>query len=138
MAVAIGKPPFTIVWDDGFMFIFSFDDPANPGQTLFCGFPHQVLSVASQAGTQIQVSPIQSQITNLQFQVSADPATWVETIKTAARGGGQQPGGAQVSYDDSISSTYTQQLVVPATAGSPATVTQGTAFTLQLLYSIVG
>jgi|SRR5271166_2091356 len=137
MAVQVGKAPFTLVWDDGFILIFSFPDPVNSGQTVFCGFPHQVLSVASQAGNQIQVTPTQSQITQLQFQVAADPATWVETIKTAARGaaGSSTP---QVSYDDSISSTYTAQVVVPASGGNPAQASPGQTFTLQLLYSIVG
>lgn len=135
MSVATGKQPFTIEWDDGFMFIFSFPDPANTTQKLFCGFPHQVVATASQAGTQTQVTPTLAQITQLQFQVSADPATWVETIKNAARNGGQQTTGTQVTFDDSISSTYTAQLVVPS---NPPNVTPGQSFTLQLLYSIVG
>ena len=136
MAVQVGKAPFTLVWDDGFMLIFSFPDPVNSGQTVFCGFPHQVLSVANQAGNQIQVTPTQSQITQLQFQIAADPATWVETIKTAARAGTSS--NPQVSYDDSISSTYTAQVVVPASGSNPAQASPGQTFTLQLLYSIVG
>jgi len=137
MAVQVGKAPFTLVWDDGFMLIFSFPDPVNSSNPpVNCGFPHQVVSVANQAGNQVQVTPTQSQITQLQFQIAADPATWVETIKTAARAGASS--NAQVTYDDSISSSYTAQVVVPASGSNPAQASPGQSFPLQLLYSIVG
>ena len=54
MAVQVGKAPFTLVWDDGFMLIFWFPDPVNSSNPpVNCGFPHQVVSVANQAGNQV-------------------------------------------------------------------------------------
>ena len=131
MAAQTGKGPFTILWDDGFMFIFSFT--GVDGSTLNCGFPHQVISVAQQSGTQTQVTPIQQQITQMQFQVAADPSTWIETIKTAARSA-TQPTQQTITYDDTISSQYTTTLV----SGNPPAPTVGQNFTLQLLYSVTG
>ncbi|MGA9675454.1 MAG: hypothetical protein WBR28_09440 [Mycobacterium sp.] len=132
MAAQTGNGPFTILWDDGFMFIFSFTG-ADGSTTLNCGFPHQVISVAQQAGTQTQVSPIQQQIIQMQFQVAADPSTWIETIKTAARSA-TQPTQQAITYDDTISSQYTTTLV----SGNPPGPTPGKNFTLQLLYSVTG
>lgn len=131
MGAQTGKGPFTILWDDGFMFIFSFT--GADGSTYNSGFPHQVISVAQQAGTQTQVTPIQAQITQVQFQVAADPATWIETIKTAARST-TQPTQQAITYDDALSSQYTATLV----SGNPAAPTPGQNFTLQLLYSVTG
>ena len=129
MALKTAKSPFTIVWDDGFVFIFSFTD--DTGATVMCGFPHQVISVASQGGTQVQVSPTVAQIQQMQAQVAADPATWVDTVKTGARSPAQP---VTVGYDDTISSPYTQQLV----SGNPLAPTPGQTFTLQLMYSVTG
>jgi hypothetical protein len=128
MALKTAHSPFTVEWDDGAMFIFSFDDA---GTKLFCGFPHQVVSVASLSGTQTQVSAILQQINQAQVQVTADPATWIETVKTGARGSSTTQ---TVSYDDSITSNYTTTLL----SGSPPAPTLGQNFTLQLLYSIAG
>jgi hypothetical protein len=132
MAAQTGTGPVKILWDDGFMFIFSFTG-VDGSTTLNCGFPHQVISVAQQAGTQTQVSPIQQQITQMQFQVAADPSTWIETIKTAARSA-TQPIQQVITYDDTITSNYTQTLV----SGSPAAPTPGQNYVLQLLYSVTG
>jgi hypothetical protein len=123
--------PFTIEWDDGAMFIFSFTD-AN-GSKQFCGFPHQALGLANLQGTQTQINAITQQIVQSQVQVTTDPATWIETVKTGARGGG---GGKQmVTYDDTISTQYTATLLAP---GTPPSVMPGPNFTLQVLYSITG
>ena len=111
------------------MFIFSFTDVT--GTQLFCGFPHEVLAVANLAGTQTQVTAILAQVNSAQVQVSADPATWVETVKTGARG---SSGTQTVSYDDSITTNYTTTLL----SGNPLAATPGQNFTLQLLYSVAG
>lgn len=129
MALQTATSGFKIAWDDGVMFIFSFTDAA--GTTLFCGFPHQVLAVANLTGSQTQVTAILAQVTSAQVQISADPATWVETVKTAARG---SAGAQTVTYDDSITTNYTTTLL----SGSPLAPTPGQNFTLQLLYSIAG
>lgn len=129
MASQTATSGFKVVWDDGVMFIFSFTGVT--GETLLCGFPHEVLAVANLTGSQTQVSAILAQVTSAQVQVSADPATWVETVKTAARG---SSGTQTVTYDDSISTTYTTTLL----SGNPLAPTPGQNFILQLLYSIAG
>ena len=110
MALQTANAPFTIEWDDGAMFIFSFTGAG--GTKLFCGFPHQPLALANQQGTQTQVNAITQQIVQSQVQVTTDPATWIETVKTGARGGG---GTQTVSYDDTISVPYTATLLAQGT-----------------------
>lgn len=128
MALQTANSPFTVEWDDGAMFIFSF---VAAGTKLFCGFPHQVLSVASLSGTQTQVTAILQQINQQQVQLTADPATWIETVKTGARGSTTQT----VSYDDNLTVSYTTTLL---SGGSPPATQPGQNFTLQVLYSIAG
>jgi hypothetical protein len=113
------------------MFIFSFTGAS--GNKLFCGFPHQALSLSALTGTQTQVTSILAQIQQSQVQATTDPATWIETVKTGARAG--SGGNQTVSYDDGISFQYTQTLLTP---GNPPTISLGQNFTLQALYSITG
>jgi hypothetical protein len=129
MTLQTANSPFAIEWDDGAIFIFSFTGAS--GGKLFCGFPHQALALANLQGTQTQVNAITQQIVQSQVQVTTDPATWIETVKTGARGGSTQV----VSYDDTISVQYTATLLA---AGTPPAVTPGQNFTLQVLYSIAG
>jgi hypothetical protein len=71
-----------IEWDDSVVLVFSFTD----GQPRYAGFIHQVTAVQQSQGTQTQISKLVQTIQQGSFQVSADPATWVETVKTGARG----------------------------------------------------
>ncbi len=106
----------SIEWDDSVVIVFSF---TFNGTQFFCGFNHQVLAVVVQAGSQTQVTPILQTVQQQGIQISLDPQTWVETAKTAARGG-----KATVVFDDATSVIYT-------------TVTNQ-SFTLQSLFSLTG
>ena len=108
-----------IVWDDSVVLVFSFQDPS--GQQLFAGFMHQIFSVQLTQGSQTQISVILQNIQQQSIQLALDPATWVETVKTGARGTGNP---ITVVYDDTINVNYTNSLAQP--------------FQLQQLYSIAG
>lgn len=95
----------TIEWDDSVMIVFSFQGPSG---TLYCGFPHVVAAWQNLTGTQTQVSAKVQSLTQAGAQVSADPATWVETVKYGARGN-----KITVVYDDSSSYNYTTSSATP-------------------------
>jgi len=107
-----------IVWDDSVVLIFSFQPPSGK---LFAGFMHQILSVQLTQGSQTQISPILQSVQQSSVQLALDPATWVETIKTGARGTNNP---ITIVYDDTTNVNYTNSLAQP--------------FQLQLLYSIAG
>lgn len=123
MTVQTARAPFTVEWDDSVMFVFSFSfgTPDGGTTTFFCGFPHVVLSGAVVTGTQTQVSQILATIQQTQIQAALDPQTWIETVKSAARGTAPN---MVVTFEDSISSLFTTQT--------------GKNFTLQQLFSIAG
>lgn len=107
-----------IVWDDSVVLVFSFQ---VGGQTLFAGFMHQIFQIQVTQGSQTQISPILQSVQQQSIQLAMDPATWVETIKTGARGTNNP---IAVVYDDTINVNYTNSLAQP--------------FQLQQLYSIAG
>lgn len=118
MSIQTTQPvSLTVEWDDSVVIVFSFQGPA--GKTV-CGFPH--LGVATQvlAGSQTQVSAILQIVQQQALQASADPATWVETVKNAARSTNK----VTVVFEDSQSAVYTTQT--------------GLSFTLQQLFSLAG
>ena len=102
-----------VEWDDSVVLVFSFQDA---GATRFCGFVHTGL--ASQYGTQTQVTKILQTVQSVQY--SADPGTWVETVKSGAR----STSPVTVTYDDNASQPYT--------------TATGESFDLQILFSIAG
>jgi hypothetical protein len=104
-----------IEWDDGVMFVFSW----NQGQTL-AGFTHIQISLANAVGSQTQVSALVQQISQSQVQFASDPQSWLDTVKTAYRGGK----AIAVTFDDSVSANYT--------------TATGRIFSLQQLFSIAG
>lgn len=110
------KTTVDIEWDDGAVIVFSFQGAS--GQ-VFCGFPHSVVALQNQTGTQTQVTATLQNVQQSAIQVSADPATWVETVKQGARGG-----KITIEYDDQTNVNYT-------------TFTNK-IFTLQQLFSIAG
>jgi hypothetical protein len=71
-------------------------------------------------GSQTQVSAALAQVQQQGVQLSFDPQSWVETVKTGARSGG----AATVVFEDSISTIYTTQT--------------NQSFQLQQLFSIAG
>src|SRR5271163_824400 len=112
-----------IVWDDGVMLVFSFT-AADGITTVNCGIVH--LAPDSQtAGFQSPINTIQNIIRN-SIQIYGDPQTWVETIKSAARG--RLP-NIQIDYDDQFIITYASNSLV---------VSNPPSFTLQVLYSLAG
>lgn len=118
-AVTAAQVSVEIVWDDSVVIVFSFQD--SGGNTQNCGFPHIIPAWQSQSGSQTQVSPKVQTITQNGMQVSADPATWVETIKYGAR---PNNGKITIVYDDTINVPYT--------------TATGTSYQLWQLYSIHG
>jgi hypothetical protein len=118
MTIQTVTSPLAIAWDDSVVFVFSFNGVAGP---LFGGFVHQILALQFTTGSQTQVSTALQIVQQQGVQVSLDPQTWIETIKTAAR----TPGAtATVVYDDALSAVYT--------TGS------NQSFTLQQLFSVSG
>lgn len=108
-----------IEWDDGAVIVFSFT--GADGTTVYSGFPHLVPAWQSQTGEQTQVSKTVQTIQQTALQISADPATWVETVKQGARA---DKATLTIVYDDSF---------VHYTTAVPST-----SFDLHLLYSITG
>jgi hypothetical protein len=121
MSAATYSGAVNIEWDDSVVLVFSF---THNGTKFFAGFGHQVISVQNTTGTQTQVSTILQNIQQTSVQFALDPATWVETVKTGARGSGPTPSTIIVVYDDSTSRPYTTLTNQP--------------FQLQILYSIAG
>jgi hypothetical protein len=116
MTIQTVTVPLKVEWDDSAALVFSFD---GPGGRTFCGFVHQTLAVQFVTGSQTQVTAALQVIQQQGVQVSLDPQTWVETVKTGARGG-----QATVVFDDANSVVYTTQT--------------SQSFTLQNLFSISG
>ncbi|HVR47269.1 MAG TPA: hypothetical protein VMT95_11640 [Candidatus Binatia bacterium] len=108
----------TIEWDDSVMIIFSFTP--SGGSKQYCGFPHVIPAWQSQSGTQTEVSAKVQTISQAAFQISGDPATWVETVKYGSRDGKT----ITIVYDDTTNVNYTSSTATP--------------YQLQLLYSITG
>ena len=106
----------TIEWDDSVVIVFSFQGTSG---TVYCGLPHVIDAWQSQSGTQTQVSKTVQTVQQSGIQVSADPGTWVETVKYGARGN-----KITIVYDDTTNFNYTTQLANP--------------YQLQQLYSIHG
>jgi hypothetical protein len=106
-----------IEWDDSVVFVFAF---SWSNRSFFAGFVHLQIAVANATGTTTQLNSIVQQLAQSQIQASSDPQSWLETVKTAARGGQQ----ITITFDDSISTPYTTQTT--------------TNYDLQLLYSIAG
>jgi len=117
MSVQTVQASVTIEWDDGAVIIFSFTGAA--GSKVYCGFPHLVPAWQNQTGTQTQVTATVASIQQSAMQVSADPATWVETVKQGARNG-----KITIVYDDSTNTNYTNANATP--------------FQLQQLFSLAG
>ena len=117
MSVQTLQTRVTIEWDDGAVIIFSFQ--GQSGGTMYCGFPHIVPAWQSQTGTQTQVSATVESIQQSAMQISADPATWVETVKYGAR-----TDKITIVYDDSTNTNYTTQNATP--------------YQLQQLFSLAG
>jgi hypothetical protein len=107
----------SIDWDDSVVMVFSFDGPSG---RVSCGFLHQILAVQLVQGSQTQVSAALAVVQQQGVQLSLDPQTWVETVKTGARSGG----AATVVFDDANSIIYTTQT--------------NQTFQLQQLFSIAG
>jgi hypothetical protein len=103
-----------IAWDDGFVFVFSWNNAQ-----FFGGFVHLQISLASAVGIATQLGNITTQVQN-QVQVAGDPQSWLETIKNAARNGKT----ITITFDDQQSTVYTTQT--------------NTSFTLQTLFSVAG
>jgi hypothetical protein len=94
----------TILWDDGVVFVFSF--PGAGGSVVTSGFAHEVLSSQATIGQQTQIAHFLQAINQNSSQVATDPATWIETIKNAARN--PSPSNTiQIVYDDGASIIYT-------------------------------
>jgi hypothetical protein len=101
MAIQTLLTPVNIEWDDSAVIVFSYVKP--DGQKVFSGFNHQIPSAPSGAGLQIQVTNILIHVQQESVQVTADPQTWVETLKNAHRS--RNPVG--IVFDDSAFVVYT-------------------------------
>jgi hypothetical protein len=110
-----------VQWDDGVVFVFSF---SHQQVNRTCGIFHNVISVQSSQGVQTFVSQLLQSIQQGALQVSADPQTWIETVKNASRGTTNNQ--IVISYDDNVQFPYT-----PAVPSPPN-------FQLQFLYSLAG
>jgi hypothetical protein len=117
MSTKVFTGAVSIEWDDSVVMVFSFVDG---GTTFFAGFTHVGIALQNTIGTQTQINAITQTINQNAIQISADPQTWVETVKTGAR----PNGSIKVVYDDSTSIPYTTQTAQP--------------FSLQILFSIAG
>ena len=114
-----------IVWDDGFVLVFSFAGAAADGAATYtCGIMHQRPQMQLQLTPPlIRLIPLQNIILRAD-QIYADPGTWIETIKYAARSNNSN---IQIDYDDVAYFMYTSFV-----ASDPPT------FNLNLLYSLAG
>jgi hypothetical protein len=116
MSVQVMQTKVNIEWDDGAVIVFSFTGP--DGSTVYSGFPHVVPAWQSQTGEQTQVSKTVQTIQANSLQISADPATWVETVKQGAR-----TDKITITYDDAFVH-YTTQIA--------------SSYDLHILYSLAG
>ncbi len=113
-----------IVWDDGAVLVFSFAGAAaDGGAAVSCGIVHFVPHLQV---PELSLSPIAAIQNTIQHsgQLYADPQTWIETIKGAARGNIPK---IQIDYDDRVTIQYTSYIF-----DNPP------SFTLQFLYSLAG
>jgi hypothetical protein len=117
MTVQSVAASLTIEWDDSAVLVFSFVDQS--GNKWYCGFPHVIPAVQQQVGSQTQVNTILQVLQQTALQVTADPQTWVETVKNGARGN-----KVTVVFEDSTTVVYTTQT--------------NQSFTLQQLFSVAG
>jgi len=109
----------TIEWDDSVVIVFSF--AGSDGNTVYSGFPHVIPAWQQQTGEQTQISKTVQTIQQNALQISADPATWVETIKFGSR---DKDATIKIVYDDAFVH-YT-------------TPVGSISYDLHLLYSISG
>jgi hypothetical protein len=109
-----------IVWDDGVMLVFSFT-AADGYETVNCGIAH--LDPHTQVGRTQVLSPITAVQIAVPEQFYGDPQTWIETIKSAARGSFTN---IQIDYDDQLIMGYTSWMFDPPSFG------------LKVLYSLAG
>jgi hypothetical protein len=119
MTIQSIQAPVTIEWDDSVVIVFSFVTPG--GQKTFSGFNHQIPSAQSVVGQQTQVTNILQIIQQQGLQVTADPQTWVETLKNSHR---NQNNFVSIVFEDAVSLVYTTQT--------------NQSFTLQPLFSLAG
>jgi hypothetical protein len=113
-----------IVWDDGAVLVFSFAGAAaDGGATINCGIVHLAPHLQVPELSLRPINAIQNTIQH-SGQLYADPQTWIETIKGAARG--RFP-NIQIDYDDQFAIQYTSYVF----SNPPS-------FTLQFLYSLAG
>jgi len=63
-----------IEWDDGVVFIFSWNN-----RQFLSGFAHLQVALALAVGTQTQINAILQQLSQTQVQTSTDPQSWLET-----------------------------------------------------------
>jgi hypothetical protein len=110
-----------IVWDDGVMLVFSFT-AADGVATINCGIvhlaPHIQVGRAPPPTSAIQISMQES------GQLYGDPQTWIETIKSAARG---SIPNIQIDYEDQVGIFYNSW-----------NLNSQSSFALQVLYSLAG
>jgi hypothetical protein len=104
-----------IEWDDGVVFVFSWND-----RQFFGGFVHLQISAANAVGSATQISSIVQQVVQNQIQAASDPQSWLDTVKNAARNNKQ----ITITFEDSVSIPYT-------------TLTN-LNFNLQTLFSVAG
>jgi hypothetical protein len=126
-----------IEWDDGVVFIFSWDS-----RQFFGGFVHLQISLANAIGIAGQIGNITAQahlqislanaigiagqIGNItaqaqnQVQAVGNPLSWIDTLKYSAR----ENKPVDIVFDDENSTIYTAQ--------------SGQLFTIQTLFSIHG
>jgi hypothetical protein len=105
----------TVEWDDGVVFVFSWNN-----RQFFAGFVHLQIAVANAVGTTTQITAILQQLAQIQLQSSSDPQSWLDTVKNGFRNGKQ----VTIIFDDALSTVYTTQT--------------NQTFTLQQVFSIAG
>jgi hypothetical protein len=110
-----------IVWDDGVMLVFSFT-AADGYETVNCGIAH--LDPHTQVGRTQVLSPITAVQIAVPEQFYGDPQTWIETIKSAARG---SIPNIQIDYEDQVGIFYNSW-----------NLNSQSSFALQVLYSLAG
>ncbi|SIO63185.1 hypothetical protein SAMN05443247_09622 [Bradyrhizobium erythrophlei] len=105
----------TVEWDDGVVFVFSWNN-----RQFFAGFVHLQIALANAVGTTTQITAILQQLAQTQLQSSSDPQSWLDTVKNGSRNGNK----VAIVFDDALSAVYSTQT--------------GQNFTLQQLFSIAG
>jgi hypothetical protein len=105
----------TIQWDDGVVFIFSWEENG----LFFGGFVNLQISLVDPIGIATQIGNITAQA-RTQVQVVGDPLSWTNSVKYSAR----EKKPINIVFDDEQSTVYTAQ--------------NGQPFTIQTLFSIHG